>query len=103
MRQFSVSAAAAADFSEALDHYLETASDDVAIRFADAWDSVAVLLKEHPFAGSHRASSAFGIDGLRSIPLTSFPYVVFYTVTDDRLRIVGLLHSSRDLSKKLRP
>ncbi len=103
MRQFAVSAAAEAAFLETLDFYRDTAGDDVALRFIEAWDALAVLLKEHPLAGSQRFEAILGIQGLRSIPMTNFPYVAFYTVSDDMLRIVGLLHTSRDLPKKLRP
>lgn len=103
MRQFAVSAAAEAAFLETLDFYSDTAGDEVALRFVEAWDALAILLKEHPLAGSQRFEAGLGIQGLRSIPVTNFPYIAFYTVSDDMLRIVGLLHTSRDLPKKLRP
>lgn len=101
--RFSVSAGAENDFLAALDHYYETAGADVAIRFIEAWDDLAALLKEHPFAGSARFEATLRWSGLRSITLTSFPYLAFYTVSDDELRIVGLLHTSRDFAKLIRP
>ncbi|OYU20376.1 MAG: hypothetical protein CFE34_00630 [Rhodobacteraceae bacterium PARR1] len=103
MRQFSVSSAAESAFLETLDYYTETAGDEIALRFIEAWDAMAILLKEHPLAGSQRFETGLGIQNLRSIPVTNFPYIAFYTVSDDMLRIVGLLHTSQDLPKKLRP
>lgn len=103
MRQFRVAAQADTHFNAALDHYLESAGVDVALRFVEAWDHLAALLKEQPFAGSKRVEVTFGIEGLRSIPLARFPYIAFYTVTDDMLRIIALIHSSRDLANNLRP
>ena len=103
MRQFRVAAQAEDHFNVALDYYLESAGAAVALRFIEAWDHLAELLKEQPFAGSKRVEVTFGIEGLRSIPLSRFPYIVFYTVNDDMLRIIALIHSSRDLANNLRP
>ncbi|MBA3446140.1 MAG: type II toxin-antitoxin system RelE/ParE family toxin [Pseudaminobacter sp.] len=55
------------------------------------------LLLERPFLGPdvHRPMRT----GLRK--MTVAPYVVFYCVTDDKLQIVRVLHSSRDLDEEL--
>ena len=69
---------------------------DQAIRYLLGFEDLFNQLCLQPHTGRHRGEIK---EGLRSIGYVS--HVVFYRVMDTRIRIVRVLHSSRDMSKFL--
>lgn len=92
------------------DNFLVVLSEDAARDLDDAWDyiaheeSVSVadgilreigktygLLSAWPLLGRKRDKLS---PGIRSLPVN--PYIIFYRITEDVVRIVRILHQSRD-------
>ena len=89
------------DIEAALETYLTSSSEDVALAFIDAVEAAQQLMAEFPQLGSARLAAEVGIPALRSIALRQFPYLVFYTEDPDAVRIHRMLHSSRDIPATL--
>jgi len=62
------------------------------LEFQDSFD----LLAEHPFSGRERNEIR---EGLRSLPKDA--HVIFYRVFKNHIRIVRVLHGSRDIHRFL--
>lgn len=88
---------AADDIDAVVAHYLREGGTDLAGRFVDALEQAIRHLGRHPQTGSLRYSYELDIPGLRSWPLQSFPYLVFYVEAPDHLDVWRLLHTARDL------
>ena len=85
------------DVQDALDHYLQEAGDRVALGFIDALESAYAHLSRHPQTGSPRYGHELNLPGLRSWPITRFPYLVFYVERDDCVDVWRVLHGQRDI------
>ena len=69
--------------------------------FYIALDKAVTLLQQEPDAGSLRWSHDANLTGLRSWPLTGFPYLVFYTQGPRGIDVTRVLHTSRDIPATL--
>jgi len=85
------------DIESAVDHYLDEGAHAAALDFVDAIDDARSLISAHPTLGSARFAVETGIDGLRSLALRRFPFVVLCTDDTDAVRVHRVLHTSRDL------
>ncbi|NML45732.1 type II toxin-antitoxin system RelE/ParE family toxin [Ramlibacter sp. G-1-2-2] len=85
------------DVESAVDYYLGKGDADVALAFVDAIQDAYGHLSRHPGTGSPRYAQLLGIDGLRSWPMRSFPYIVFYFERPDLVEVWRVLHANRDL------
>ncbi len=65
---------------------------DQAVTYVSEFDAVFKLLTTHPESGRKRNEIK---TGLRSFPHSS--HVIFYRIFEDKIRIVRILHGSRDL------
>ncbi|MFN3946231.1 MAG: type II toxin-antitoxin system RelE/ParE family toxin [Allosphingosinicella sp.] len=90
--------AARNDIIAASDHYEDEAGADIARRFLGAVEEAIGKLGERPGAGSPRLGEALGMPRLRSRPVDRFPYLIFYEESGDRVEIVRVLHTKRDLA-----
>lgn len=90
------------DVAAALDRYRFEAGSEVATRFADAVMERLNMLAQRPQLGSRSHAPILDIDGLRSIRLRRFPYLLFYVEHDDSVDVVRLLHNRRDIAAALR-
>lgn len=88
---------ASGDIEDALNHYLGEAGEKVALGFIDALESVFLHLALHPATGSPRFAHELDLPGLRSWPITRYPYLVFYVECDDHLDVWRVLHAKRDI------
>ncbi len=80
--------------------YLRRRNPDSAARFVEAFKSTVDLLSGMPHLGWRRPD--LGAPDMRSWRLRKFPkYLIFYEVLPDRLRLLRVLHSSRDLQAEL--
>ena len=90
--QLAISRAAKADLDEIWTYIATESSTETAGRVRDSFGKSFSLLRRYPFAGRSRAQDLN--PGLRSIP--SGLYVVFYRVESGFVRVIRVLHGSRD-------
>ena len=84
------------DLDEIFDYTAEQFGIDQAIKYLSGFEDVFQSLCNNPKLGRNRNEIR---KGLRSISHIS--HTVFYRIFDDRLRIVRILHGSRDIIKFL--
>jgi toxin ParE1/3/4 len=90
------------DIDAAIDYYLSEDAADAAMRFIDALEQAYKHISLHAATGSPRNGHELGLPGLRSWPLTRFPYLVFYLDSADHIDVWRVLHTSRDIPKRMR-
>jgi toxin ParE1/3/4 len=81
------------DVDEAIDHYLSEGSPKAALDFVDALETAYTHLGRQPASGSPRYAHELNLPGLRSWPLTRFPYLIFYFERDDFVDVWRVLKS----------
>lgn len=89
------------DISTATDTYLTEAGVHVASSFLDRLERALVRISEHPASGSPRYALNLDLPNLRSIRVTNFPYLIFYTEAPDGLEVWRVLHGARDIPQSL--
>ena len=85
------------DAEDAALFYLHEGGDSIASRFVDALESAFHHLSKYPGAGSIRLANEIGIPELRSWPLQSYPFLVFYRECDGHIDVLRVLNSYRDI------
>ena len=85
------------DVDEAIDHYLGEDAAQAALDFVDALQSAYTHIGRQPASGSPRYAHELNLPGLRSWPLTRFPYLIFYFERDDCVDVWRVLHGQRDI------
>jgi toxin ParE1/3/4 len=71
----------------------ESASVEVADRLVDSLTSRFLLLSRHPYVGRSREHE-FG-PGMRSLAVSE--YVIVYTIEQDSIQVLRMVHGRRDL------
>jgi toxin ParE1/3/4 len=71
----------------------DSASVEIADRLVDSLTSRFLLLSRHPYVGRSRATE-FG-PGTRSLAVSE--YVIVYTIDEDSVQILRVVHGRRDL------
>ena len=92
---------AADDVDAAVDFHLAEAGAVVAGHFLDAVERAIGQLSRQPHGGSLRFAFELDIPGLRALPVSKFPYLVFYVERETELDVWRLLHTSRDIPTTL--
>lgn len=85
------------DVSEAIDHYLGEGAEQAALGFVDELEKAFAHLSRQPASGSPRYAHQLDLPGLRSWPLTRFPYLVFYFERQDVVDVWRVLQAQRDI------
>lgn len=85
------------DVEDAVDHYLNEASEQVALGFIDALEQAYKHITRHPATGSTRYAHKLDLPGLRSWPLKRYPFLIFYVEQTDHIDIWRVLHGQRDI------
>ena len=85
------------DIVEAIAHYLQEASDQVAFRFIDALEHAYIHISRHPATGSSRYAHELDIAELRAWQIARFPYLIFYITRPDHIDVLRVLHAQRDI------
>ena len=85
------------DVEEAVAHYLTEDAGSAALGFIDALEKAYSHIGRHPATGSPRHAHELNLPGLRSWPLTRYPYLVFYVERPDHIDVWRLLHGQRDI------
>ncbi len=90
-------ALACRDVDEAIGHYLGEGAAEVAMGLIDALEQAYTHISRHPASGSPRYAHELNLPGLRSWPLTRYPYLVFYVERSDHVDVWRVLHGHRDI------
>jgi toxin ParE1/3/4 len=85
------------DVEDAISHYLSEDAEHAALGFVDALEQAYAHIGRHPSTGSPRYAHELNLPGLRSWPLTRYPYLVFYMEHADRIDVWRVLHGQRDI------
>ena len=85
------------DADEAIDHYLSEGAEQAALGFIDALEKAYAHTARRPATGSPRYAHALNIPGLRSWPLTRYPYLVFFMERENHIDVWRVLHGQRDI------
>jgi toxin ParE1/3/4 len=85
------------DIDDAVAYYLKEHAPEAALALADALEDAYALLSRHPAVGAPRYAVELDIPGLRSWPLSRFPYVIFYVEREDHIDVWRVLHGRRDV------
>ncbi|MDC6166828.1 type II toxin-antitoxin system RelE/ParE family toxin [Paucibacter sp. XJ19-41] len=96
-------AAAERDVDEALSHYLNEGAESAALGFVDALEQAYRHIAHYPATGSPRYAHELNLPGLRSWPLTRYPYLVFYLERADYIDVWRVLHGKRDVPAWMQP
>lgn len=90
------------DFISSIDFYTAEASFDVARSFRSALRAEFDHIGRFPASGSPHSAPTVDVRDLRSWPVRGFPYLVFYAERGDRIDILRILHTARDIPASLR-
>jgi toxin ParE1/3/4 len=85
------------DVDDALAYYLNEAAAQAALGFLDALEQAYTHIGRHPATGSPRYAHELNLAGLRSWPLTRYPYLVFYVERPDHIGVWRLLHGKQNI------
>ena len=85
------------DVDGTIGHYLSESAEQAALGFIDALEKAYAHIARHPATGSPRYAHALNIPGLRSWPLTRYPYLVFFMEREGHIDVWRVLHRQRDI------
>jgi toxin ParE1/3/4 len=85
------------DVDEAIAYYSGEDAAQAALGFIDALEKAYIHIGRHPATGSPRYAHELNLPGLRSWPLTRYPYLVFYVERPDYIDVWRVLHGQRDI------
>lgn len=100
-RQVVTTRRADEDIDGAIDHYLGEGAEDAGLGFIDALADARNLLAEHPHIGSARLTAEIGLPDLRTFALPRYPYILSTAEDAGFVRIIRVLHTSRDIPAEL--
>lgn len=90
------------DVDDAVAYYLSEDAEQAALGFIDALAQAYTHIGRHPGTGSPRYAHELDLPGLRSWPLTRYPYLVFYVEHPDHIDVWRGLHGQRDIPAWMR-
>jgi toxin ParE1/3/4 len=85
------------DIDEAIAYYLKEGAETAALGFIDEVETAYIYISRNPGTGSARYAHALDLPGLRFLPLTRFPHLVFYFEQSDCIDVWRVLHGHRDI------
>lgn len=85
------------DVEDAVAHYLAEDAESASLGFIDALEKAYSHIGRHPATGSPRYAHELNLPGLRSRPLTRYPYLVFFVERPDHVDVWRVLHGQRDI------
>jgi toxin ParE1/3/4 len=101
VREVQFRSRAVEDLDAALDHLVAEGRSGAAVTLVDAVEAATNHLAKSPNSGSLRLAYELGIPDLRAWPLRRWPYVIFYVAHDDRIDVLRILHTKRDIPATL--
>lgn len=85
------------DIEDALTYYLNEAGTELVADFVGLLEEALKRISRQPGIGSPRYGHVVQISELRSWPIKSFPYLIFYVEKEHHIELARVLHSCRDL------
>ncbi len=85
------------DVEDALTYYMAEDAEAAALGIIDALEQAYAHIGRHPATGSPRYAHELNLPGLRSWPLTHYPYLVFYVERSDHVDVWRVLQGQRDI------
>lgn len=85
------------DVEDAVAHYMAENAEAAALGFIEALEQAYAHLGRHPATGSPRYAHELNLPGLRSWPLTRYPYLIFYVERPDHVDVWRVLQGQRDI------
>ncbi len=85
------------DIDDAVGFYLKQDAEAAALTFIADLERATGFLAENPAIGSPRYGQELNLPGLRSWPLASHPYLIFYVDRPDYVDVWRMLHMHRDV------
>ena len=89
------------DIDAAIAFYPEDGGAAAALGFIDAVELAFVHIGSPAASGSPRYAHELNLPGLRSWPLSAYPYLVFYVVRESHVDVWRVLHGRRDIPQWL--
>lgn len=87
---------------ENISNYLAQNNPDTALRFFDATRQTIAKLAQMPYLGSLYRLDNSQLEGLRKWKVKGFDkYLIFYLIENEKLKIIRILHVSRDIPTML--
>lgn len=101
MRAFKVflTARAEAETDDYLAYYLQNAPEGVAERFDADIEDVKNRLAHFPYTGSPRYE--YLLPSVRFVHVGRFPFLAFYVIRGQTVKVFRILHESRDIDTAL--
>jgi toxin ParE1/3/4 len=85
------------DVEGAIAHYLAEDAEAAALGFIDALQQAYAHIGRHAATGSPRYAHELNLPGLRSWPLTRYPFLVFYVERPDHIDVWRVLHGKQHI------
>jgi toxin ParE1/3/4 len=85
------------DIDAAVAFHLEDGGATAALGLIDAVEQAFVHVASQAASGSPRYAHELNLPGLRSWPLSNYPYLVFYVVQETYVDVWRVLHGRRDI------
>lgn len=96
--QARLSEAASVDIIEQADWYEGKSDWKLAERWSKSVTSAVLRILKNPRSGAPCHFSPTELHGIRRVPVSGFPkHLVFYSVVDNDVHILRVLHGARDL------
>lgn len=89
------------DIDAAVAFYLEDGGATAALGFIDAVEQAFVHIGSQAASGSPRYAHELNLPGLRSWPLSAYPYLAFYVVQESHVDVWRVLHGRRDIPQRM--
>ena len=86
------------DVEGALRDYIAEHAKHAALGVIAALEKAYAHISRLPATGSPRYGHELDLPGLRSWPLTGYPYLVFYVERTDHIDVWRVLHGQRDIA-----
>ncbi len=90
-------ALAHADIEQAIGFYLDEANGAAALGFVEALEVAVAHIALNPATGSPRYAHELNLPGLRTWPLTKYPYLIFYIELEQHIDVWRVLHMATDI------
>ncbi|WP_300680498.1 type II toxin-antitoxin system RelE/ParE family toxin [Nocardioides sp.] len=102
MTRVDRSGAFGCDLRDAVQWYAREVNPELAERLVNEVERAVRSVGARPGLGSRHYGDVAGIPGIRSRRIEGFPYVVIFASGTEAVRLLRLLHTSRDIGETLR-
>ncbi|BEP65282.1 type II toxin-antitoxin system RelE/ParE family toxin (plasmid) [Variovorax sp. V213] len=85
------------DIDSAIDYYLGEDAEQAALGFIDALERAYAHIGRFPATGATRYAHELNLPGLRTWPLTRYPFLIFYVERGDHIDVWRVLRGQRDI------